>query len=292
MKRIAFVTSEALVELIPGDKLLAEAFLEAGIRVVPAIWDDPSVRWDRFDLILLRSPWDYYKKAEAFLEWLSVLERENAFVLNPISLVRWNLQKNYLATLSAQGVPIVPTVFIERGQVLSLSSMLEEKAWETAIIKPQISAGAFETWTCTKQGATPQQKKFEEATLVRPTMVQPLIPEVTQKGEWSLMFFGDKFSHAVVKRAAAGDFRVQSEFGGSVQHQSPSEPLMEVASHAIKVASQVSPWLYARVDLVETAGGPLLMELEMIEPELFFEYEAGSAERFVTSLFDSAAKYK
>ena len=290
MKTVAFVTSQELADLTPGDTLLAEAFQEAGLRVVPSVWSDATVKWSRFDLILIRSPWDYFREIEAFQEWLT--EREGAFVLNPIPLVRWNLQKSYLSQLEAEGVPIIPTLFLERGRPLSLALALEERGWQQAIVKPQISGGAFETWPCSLQRATTQQKKLEEAVAARPTMIQLFLPEVSLRGEWSLIFFDGTFSHAVLKRPAPGDFRVQAEFGGSTQRAEPSEALLDVAVRAITAAGRVSPWLYARVDLVETARGPLLMELELIEPELFFGLAPGSAERFVTCLFDSAAKYQ
>jgi glutathione synthase/RimK-type ligase-like ATP-grasp enzyme len=290
MKTVAFVTSQDLADLTPGDTLLAEAFQDAGMRVTPTVWSDPSVRWKRFDLILIRSPWDYYHEIEAFQEWLT--EREGAFVLNPIPLVRWNLRKNYLAQLAAWGVPIVPTIFLEQGQPTSLALALEERGWQEAVVKPQISAGAFETWPCTLQQAPTQQKKFEASLTERPLLIQPLLSEIRQFGEWSLIFFAGEFSHAVLKRPSPGDFRVQTEFGGSAQRAEPSEVLLDVAVRAITAAGRVSPWLYARVDLVETTRGPLLMELELIEPELFFGLASGAAERFVTCLFASATTYQ
>lgn len=290
MKTVAFVTSQDLADLTPGDTLLAEAFLDAGLRVTPAVWSDPSVRWGRFDLILIRSPWDYYHEIEAFQEWLTA--REGAFVLNPIPLIRWNLRKNYLAQLEAWGVPIVPTLFLEQGQSTSLALALEERGWREAVVKPQISAGAFETWPCTLQEAPTQQKKLDAALKERPLLIQPFLSEIQQLGEWSLIFFAGELSHAVLKRPAPGDFRVQAEFGGSTTRAEPSEALLDVAVRAITAAGRVSPWLYARVDLVETSRGPLLMELELIEPELFFNLAPGAAERFVTRLFDSAASYQ
>ncbi len=250
---IALVTWRGLPELAADDRLLRDALVRRGVDVRAVVWDDPGADWRSFDAIVIRSTWDYHKRLDEFRAWL---DRMDGLPLwNPPAVLRWNTHKSYLLDLQARGIAIVPTLLIPRGQGF--------------IVKPAVSATAFRT------------ERHETDCDV---LVQPFVPEVVTDGELSFMFLGRRFSHAVRKRVASGDFRVQSEFGGSAEPFTPSPELIEQASHIASMLGE--QWLYARIDCVVRDGRLLLMELEATEPSLFLGAE--SAERFADAITSTA----
>jgi hypothetical protein len=197
LRRIALVTHAGLPELTADDRLLLPELKARGGAGQAVVWSDPSVKWEEFDAIVLRSCWDYHLRCDEVLHWLDRLRRS---VWNPPALVHWNADKRYLRALQRRGVPLVPTLWIEPGQRV-------EAPWERAVVKPVVSASAYRTRLVSAGG---------ETTLADvPLMLQPFLKQVVEEGEWSLLFFGGAFSHAVIKRPRGGDFRVQNEYGGS-----------------------------------------------------------------------------
>jgi glutathione synthase/RimK-type ligase-like ATP-grasp enzyme len=245
---IALVTWRGLPELAADDRLLRDALVRRGAEVRAVVWDD-DVDWRAFDAIVIRSTWDYHKRLDEFRAWL---DRMDGLPLwNPPEVLRWNTHKSYLLELQSRGIAIVPTLFVPRGTGF--------------IVKPAVSATAFRT---------------ERHTNEDDLLIQPFVPEVVADGELSFMFLGKKFSHAMRKRAASGDFRVQSDFGGSATPFEPSAEWIEQAAH---IASMLGErWLYARIDCVVRDGRLLLMELEATEPSLFLD--AAAAERFADAI--------
>jgi glutathione synthase/RimK-type ligase-like ATP-grasp enzyme len=261
---IALATCRDLAALTADDRLFAEALSARGAQVVPAVWDDPEVAWDAFESVVIRSTWDYALRPAEFLAWAASVPR----LWNPAPIVRWNADKRYLFDLEARGVPIAPTIRMAPGE--DVGPMLDAKGWTRAVLKPVVGAAA--------RGARVVEGPFEarEASLL-----QPFLPEIA-RGEWSFVFLGGAFSHAVHKRPAPGDFRVQEEHGGTVTAAEPSASLVAEARAVVECIE--GPWRYARVDAVEVDGRLVVMELEAIEPELFFRFAPGSADRLAASI--------
>lgn len=283
---IAFVTYARLPGLSTDDLLAAGELRRRGAEVEPAVWDDPGVRWSRYDRVVLRSCWDYHLRPGVFLDWLGRLEEEGIPLWNPARVVRGNVDKAYLADLAAAGLPVVPTVFLEQGAAVDLAGLLDEQGWTDAVIKPSVSASAFRTLRIGQSGAAAAQAALDEMLASSPALVQPFLPEIQTRGEWSLMFFRGEYSHAVLKRPDVGDFRVQTELGGSAIPERPAPALIEQARAV--VATIPRPWLYARVDGVETGGIFTLMELELIEPSLFLAADPRAPARLAAAVLEIA----
>jgi len=205
-------------------------------------------------------------------------------VWNPPAVLRWNSHKGYLRDLAARGVPIVPTRWLERGTPVGLARLLRDAAWSDAVVKPAVSASAHGTWRTSFETASADQRQLDELLRAGDVMVQPFMSEVRDAGEWSFLFLGGRFSHAVLKRpgAGAGDYRVQWEFGGTADAMVPPGNLVADAE-AVMTAVPGNP-LYARVDGVERDGRLVLMELELIEPHLFLGWDAGAPGRLAAAL--------
>jgi glutathione synthase/RimK-type ligase-like ATP-grasp enzyme len=284
--RIAFVTSAALPDLTPGDRLAVEALRARGAETTAAVWTDSSIDWSSFDAVILRSTWDYHRRAAEFRAWIDVLEATGARVWNPVSVLHWNMEKTYLQDLEDAGVPVVPTVWLTQGTTPDLDALLAEHGWAEAIIKPVISAGATRTWRISHATVADAVTQLSESLALGDVMVQPFISEIQTRGEWSLIFIDGAFSHAVRKIPTDGDFRVQTAYGGGSVADNPGREVLDAARRVLEVAP--SPWLYARVDGIETATGFVLLELEMLEPSLFFSHTESGAARFADAIIANA----
>lgn len=282
---LALVTYAAHPALQPDDELLAAALRRAGASAEPVVWNDPAVRWDGYDGIVLRSTWDYFLVPAEFGAWLEERSRAAVPLLNPLAVVRWNADKRYLRELAARGVGIVPTRFVEPGDGAAvLAEILEAEGWDAAVVKPAVSAGSHQTWRTDRASATDDQVRFTALVADTAVLVQPFVREIEDDGEWSLLFFAGAFSHAVRKRPARGDFRVQVQFGGVYTAEAPPAGAAEAAARVIGEAAAacgVAPaeLAYARVDGCMVDGAFALMEVELIEPSLFFTQHPPAAER-------------
>lgn len=282
-RRIAFATYQGAPLLTPDDRLAATALASRGVEVVPAIWSARDVDWGAFDATILRSMWDYHHRVPEFRAWLGRLEQEEAACWNPASLARWNLDKRYLRDLQAAGIPTIPTAWLSASQLGDLGSVMDCHGWRDVVLKPAIGATAHRIVRISRENADAVSARSRDLVEHGDAMLQPFIAGIASHGEWSLMFFGGEFSHAVLKQAAAGDFRVQEEFGGRSTVALPPPELRAAAERIL--ASLQQPWLYARVDGVAGALGDfLLMELEMLEPLLFLAHDPGAADRFAEAI--------
>ena len=281
-KRIAFVTHAGLPGLAADDLLAVAELSRMGAEVEPVVWDDPGVLWSGFDSVVLRSCWDYHLKTSSFLDWLARMEREGTPLWNPAPVVRPNVDKGYLGDLAAAGVPVVPTILVEKEREADLAAILEEQGWDEAVIKPAVSGGAFRTWRTSREKAPAERSAFEELLSGSRALIQPFLPEIQTRGEWSFIFLGGEYSHAVLKRPREGEFRVQEHLGGSTRAAVPNSTLIEQARAVTEKIP--APWLYARVDGVETDEGFLLMELELTEPSLFLESDREAPARFAAAI--------
>jgi hypothetical protein len=281
MPRAALVTSSKLPNLTADDRLLLAPLAEHGIQAAPAIWDDDTVDWSSYDAIVLRSTWDYHLKPNEFLRWIHSLTDVNTKLWNPPALVRWNANKTYLRDLDAKGIAVVPTIWPEFIEPVTLHEKLKELGWTKAVVKPRISATAYRTQLITTENADSAQTLFEGLLDGPGVMVQKFMDSIIDEGEWSLMFFAGVFSHAVLKTPASGDFRVQSDFGG---RDCLVDPPMHVLRSATQILQAVEPTLYARVDGVVEDDQFHLMELELIEPALFLSSHSSAPARFAEAI--------
>ncbi|EIL93489.1 ATP-grasp domain-containing protein [Rhodanobacter spathiphylli] len=281
-RRLAFATSAELPSIQPDDAELARRLEQRGVTPVSCVWNDPAIDWASFDAVLIRTIWDYYKHHADFIAWLDRLDRLGVATFNDSRVLRWNSDKRYLLELAAQAVATIPTRLAAAGE---LPHVLASMPGQQVVIKPSISGGAWHTLRGRVGDAA-----FADEVARLPCgidfLVQPFVPEIVSAGEWSLLYFGGEFSHAVIKRPAAGDYRVQSEFGGSVEAVQPDAAILAAAAAALAAVDTRNhgELAYARVDGVVSAGRLLIMELELIEPFLFLAGQAHAAERLAQHL--------
>jgi len=276
---VGFATSDQWSNLTADDRLAAAALEARGVTVVPVVWTDPAP--PVLDLLVVRSVWGYQLRVPEFARWLVSLDSLGIPVWNPPELLRWNLNKIYLRDLVAAGVTVTPTEWVG-GKAPHLANLLEEKGWDEAIVKPVISASGFRTFRTSRRTAAVDGDSYHEVLATGPAMVQPFLEEIRTEGEWSLVFIGGLYSHAVLKRPAPGGFLVQDEFGGSSTPADPPPRLVDDAALALAAAPGAS--LYARVDGVRRGDRLVLLELELLEPDLFFRTARDSADRFAEAL--------
>jgi glutathione synthase/RimK-type ligase-like ATP-grasp enzyme len=276
-QRIAFVTCERLPDLHGDDRLVAEALRQRGFAVTAAVWNDPAVDWRQFASVVIRAAWDYHLDEGRYAAWLHQCETQQVNVWNPAAAVIANIDKRYLDDFAAAGVEIVPIEYVERGRIQSLHTLLQRRDWNRVVVKPAVSASAFGTWCTSLAAAAADQQRFDGELMQRSLLVQPFADEIISSGEWSIVFFDGDYSHAVLKKPASGDFRVQEELGGHAEPRDPSPTIIEQARRVLSQAA--APLLYARVDGIERDGEFLLMELEINEPFLYIGSSKGAADR-------------
>lgn len=289
-RRIALATSGELPNLWEGDRVLLSELLRRGWTAAPAVWDDEAHDWSECDVVLIRSCWDYHLKADRFRNWLDRLSRLHVTVINSPEIVRWNLHKAYLLDIERAGGRIPPTRLIARGTRGTLADHIRATGWQMAVMKPAISATGYSTRLVEGAPARADEEAYASAIAARDVLLQAYVPEVVEGGEWSFVFLGGRYSHAVIKRAAAGEFRVHIEWGGTVETATPSPGLVRQAEAILRMAAPDA--VYARVDAAVVDDALVLMELELIEPELFFDREPRAAGRLAGALEERTAAAK
>ncbi|MEP6991518.1 MAG: hypothetical protein ABJA80_11370, partial [bacterium] len=239
---LAFATAAAVPGVTEDDMLLARVLEAEGTSVVPAVWDDPAVEWSRFSAVVIRSCWDYHLKHEQFLAWVDRVASLGVRVFNPPSLVRWNSEKTYLRDLAGRGVAVAPTRWVGQGEHVSLAELVRECGWDAVVVKPAVSASAHETWRSGRSPADGDDERFRRMVDRGRVLVQPFLDEVQLEGEWSLLFYGGAYSHAVLKRPRKGDFRVQREHGGQSEPRVAPCDAIAAASTAVRAATGVAAY--------------------------------------------------
>lgn len=285
MSEIIFVTCNEFPELQPGDRILADRLIEKGVDVKAVPWNDPG--WGNeeksnfagADIILIRSTWDYFMHVDKFSQWLDALSSFGN-VLNRPSLMRWNMTKTYLGELEDAGVAIVPTRFCAPTPT-AINDTIEKLEIDEAVVKPVVGGGASELTIIQKSDALSIQKAANRLT--HSAMVQPLLSSVKTEGEISLIYFDGEFSHGVLKRPKSGDIRVQEEHGGTTKRINASAQMVAFGSKVLHACPGDTPCI-ARIDIVPIDGDFYVMEAELIEPELFFNYAPEQAEVFADLL--------
>jgi glutathione synthase/RimK-type ligase-like ATP-grasp enzyme len=271
-----------LGNILADDGLLQAALRARGLCSVRLDWADPDVDWSRFGVAVFRTTWDYFDRQAEFMAWI---DRAAAVtrLCNPAPLVRWNLDKHYLGELAAAGVPVVPTRYVERGDTTPLAAHLEASGWDQAIVKPCISGAARHTYRLDRASAAAIEPVVRRLLAGEAMMLQPFLPAILDQGEDTLVVIDGQYTHALRKRAKAGDFRVQDDYGGTLHACEPSDAQRGLAAQAMAACPQVPA--YGRVDMVlGTDGGPCVMELELIEPELWLRRHPACAAAFAAAI--------
>ena len=287
---IALATCAALPELDPDEQLVVAPLEERGVRVSARVWDDPSVDWAAFDLVVIRSTWDYTARRDQFVTWARSVERV-ARLANPADVAAWNTDKRYLNDLAGSGLPIVPTQWLAPGRRPELPPA------GRVVLKPSVGAGSFDAGTFVLD--EPAQSAAARAHAERllsagvSVMVQPYLAAIDKEGEAGLIYVGGRFSHAVTKGAMlSGQQREQVAGLYKAETITPRQPSGDELRLAERVLAAVpggpERLTYARVDLVPGDDGrPLLIELELTEPSLFMATAPGSEDRFADAIVRS-----
>lgn len=266
-----------LPEPDPDAAPLAEALSAVGIRSQVLAWDDPSVDWSRVRTTLLRSTWNYPQHPDSFMQWVDATARDGA-MWNPADVVRWNVHKGYLIELAEAGLPVAPTVLVKRGSSRSLRSIMSEQGWTRAVVKPAISAASYRTLLVDDAGSASGEQHLRLLADGGDVLVQDYLASVEAYGERALVWIDGEVTHSVRKtpRWEGQDEHVSQAMAVSVAEA-------ELADAVVSAVS--SPLLYARIDVAPDASGkPTLMELELIEPSLFFPQHPPALQRYVEGI--------
>lgn len=278
MHRIGFLTAPQWPDLTPDDLLVAPYLQLAGIELVPAIWTEPLP--EGLDALVMRSTWGYFEQIQTFVAWLRGLESVGIPLQNPLTVLLDNLDKRYLLRLQARGHAIIPTRLLEVGKADSYAELAAHAGWPELIVKPVISASGYETHRLRADQPLPPSLVALNAHAA--LLVQPFCPEIQTEGEWSLIFFNRRFSHAVLKRPASGNFLIHEHHGGVTAAAAPPPQLLALAQAVVNEAC--ADCLYARVDCVRHGSGFAIMELELLEPALYLAHEPGAAARWAAEI--------
>ena len=272
----SFVTWEIpdVESLFGDDRRLIEAFTARGVEAEPVAWTDPGADWDAYDAAVLRSTWDYVDDPAHFLEVTATIERSPCTLLNPADAVRWNADKHYLDDLDRLGVPIVPLVRGTRADASRIRASTADAGWDELVLKPAVGVGGSGV---VRANATTLQHVLDGLPPDTEVMVQPFVDAILDEGELSFIFVGGALSHMLRKRPAKGDFRAHGIYGGTVV--AAAADAGDVAQVEAMLARLPFDLLYARFDVVRVDGRLAVLELELIEPMLYFDLAPGSAGR-------------
>jgi hypothetical protein len=298
VKRCAFLSTEDLTDFVTDDELTVGPLQALGWRVDFVPWR-AAVGWDAYDVVVVRTTWDYQVDAAAFDAALRRIDESRAVLCNPLPLMRWNMRKTYLRDLEGQGVRVLPTQWGTSPSAADLLAHLDGLTCDEAVIKPVVGANADHAWRVGRNTPVRELERIAGIYHGRDYLFQPFVEAVLTEGEFSLIYFDGEFSHAILKTPKAGDFRVQEEHGGVIRSRQPEPGLMDAGDRVLAAmtavagagsdgggaASGPAPPLYARADFVRTADDQFaIMELELIEPSLYFRMDATSPERFARAV--------
>jgi len=270
MKKIAYLASKAT---LPGSPLrrpdafehdrmmtaLRAPFLDLDMELIDVDWAEPDIDWSTFAAVIIGTTWDYWDHHDTFIDTLKQIESQT-LLLNRADLIEWNSHKGYLRTLATKGARLIPTLWIDQVDADSFAEAFAALGSDDLVFKRQIGAGADGQYRLAPNDPLPD--------MPHPMMVQPFLSTIQDEGEYSFIFIDGRFCHALLKTAKAGDYRIQSSYGGTETAVTPSDT--DLADAAAILATLDETPLYARVDMLRgTDGGLLLMELELIEPYLY-----------------------
>jgi glutathione synthase/RimK-type ligase-like ATP-grasp enzyme len=280
-------TTTYVQNILDEERLLAEALEAKGLKVVRVDWADPDFDWSTTRIAIFRTTWDYFERFNAFIEWLHQTKKVLRFI-NPVEQILWNLDKHYLQDLSVAGINIPETKYIEPGAETTLKKIFYAAGWTDAILKPAVSGAARHTYRLSAKNIGDYEAVFQQLITSESMLLQPFQQAVLKKGEVALMYFDGKYSHAVLKIAKPGDFRVQDDFGGTVHRYTPTKEEIELGENTLQLCKPIP--VYARVDIIEDNNGkPAVSELELIEPELWFRLKPAAAKVMAEAILKHTA---
>lgn len=284
MKRCAFLSMNSLEDFFAYDEMLFEPLAKLGWQAEEVSWRKRDTDWDLYDVVVIRSTWDYQTDPQAFLACLEKIEASTAHLENSLKLVKWNVSKDYLKDIENQGITIVPTLWIEHFDLVDVTKSFDHFSSNQIVIKPLVSANADHTYRLNREQLLSQAATLKTAFTDRAFMVQPFMQAIVEEGEYSLFYFAGHYSHSILKMPKADDFRVQEEHGGQLKLIEPTEEMLTTARHTL--ASLPDDALYARIDLIRHEREFAVMEVELIEPSLYFNMDPKSPQRFAEAFVE------
>ena len=270
-------TNTYISNVLREDELVINALKEKNLYVVKKDWNDSIFDWETTRSILFRSTWDYFDKFELFKKWFNKTKNK-CLMINSTETIEWNIDKHYLLDLQEHQIPIPNSEFIKRGSSIDLLLLMQKKNWNEIVVKPTISGAAKNTYRLKKEEIIQFGPKWEKLIYEEDFIVQEFQNNVISEGEVAMIVIGGKFTHAVLKKAKEGDFRVQDDFGGSIAIYNPSEEMVKLAEKCTRILTPIPS--YARVDIIwDNLRELAVSELELIEPELWFRLNPNAAQK-------------
>jgi glutathione synthase/RimK-type ligase-like ATP-grasp enzyme len=254
-------------QILDDDALLIQALANHGKRVIRKDWADPNFDWSSTTAIMFRTTWNYFHRFAEFVAWMNRVEGLTQLINAP-ELIRWNWDKHYLHYLEKNGVRIPETIFLEQGEYVTLAELHNATGWDETVLKPAISGGGRHTYRLDTTNVDAHEVVFRSLVHAEAMLLQPFQYNIVTRGEVSLMVIGGKYTHAVIKTAKVGDYRVQDDFGGTAAPYLASPEEIALAEHVVTLCHPAP--VYARVDIIwDNDNLPAVSELELIEPELW-----------------------
>ena len=270
-------TNTYISNVLREDELVINALKEKNLSVVKKDWNDSIFDWETTRSILFRSTWDYFDKFELFKKWFNKTKNK-CLMINSTETIEWNIDKHYLLDLQEHQIPIPNSEFIKRGSSIDLSLLMQKKNWNEIVVKPTISGAAKNTYRLKEEEIIQFGPTWEKRIYKEDFIVQEFQNNVITEGEVAMIVIGGKFTHAVLKKAKEGDFRVQDDFGGSIAIYNPSEEMVKLAEKCTRILTPIPS--YARVDIIwDNLMELAVSELELIEPELWFRLNPNAAQK-------------
>ncbi len=271
-------------QILLEDGLVQKALELKGLKVLRKSWDAKDFDWNTTRYAIFRSTWDYFDRFNDFFSWFEETRKSVQFINCP-KIIYWNLDKHYLKDLKKLNINIPSTLYIEIGENTTLKTLFEKTKWKKAVLKPAIAGAARETFLIEKKHYSDYEKDLQRLIKNEAMLFQEFQYQIQKKGEMSLIMVDGKYTHAVLKKAKAGDFRVQDDFGGSVEDYFPNDDEIEFAEKSIAACPQKT--LYGRVDLFYDNNNNLCLgELELIEPELWFRNNPSAADKLAKAIYN------
>lgn len=279
---VGIATARDLEPMDQDDDDLRDALEARGISAELAVWNDPEVAWERYDRVVIRSTWDYTADRDAFVAWAEQVEAVTPLD-NSAAVVRWNTHKGYLMELEDRGAPVVPTAWLARGAEVDLERLLAERGWDDVVVKPAVGAGAEGLVRVPAGQVGLGQHHLDALLRAGDVMIQPFLRRIGEDGELSVIVIDGSVTHAIRKRPAAGEIRIQIEHGGRYERVDPTPAQSDLAAWIVETVGH--DLLYARVDLVpDDTGTWQLSELEATEPSLYLSWAPDAADRLAAAI--------
>ena len=276
------IIDDYVQNVLTEDGLIHDELIKLGLKVTRKDWDDQLFKWEEARILLIRSTWDYFHRFKEFKKWIDNVNSKS-ILINTYEQLIWNFDKHYLKDLEQKNINIPSSIFIKKGSSKSLKEVMSENNWNCIVIKPTISGAARHTYKVDSKNVANISKNFSELIKEEDFIVQEFQKNIINKGEVAVVLINGEYTHAILKLAKKGDFRVQDDFGGTIQNYEPSQEMIQFAQESIKSLTPTP--VYARVDIIWDNNDEMAVsELELIEPELWFRNNPSAAEKIAKVL--------